>query len=40
MHPVPQTHDPALRRLADAVGDSPELVQHDLTEFFRLTGGR
>jgi hypothetical protein len=36
MHSVPQLHDPTLRRLADAVGDSPELVQHDLAEFPRL----
>lgn len=36
MYPSPQLHDPALRRLADEVGDSPELVQHDLAEFFRL----
>jgi len=36
MHPVPQLHDPALRRLADAVGDTPDLVQHGLAEFFRL----
>jgi hypothetical protein len=36
MHPVPQLHDPSLRRIADVVGDSPELVQHDLAEFFRL----
>ena len=36
MHPVPQLHDPALCRIADAVGDSPALVQHEVAEFFRL----
>jgi hypothetical protein len=28
--------DDRIRRLADEVGDPPELVQHDLAEFFRL----
>jgi hypothetical protein len=36
MRPAPQVDDPAVRRLADAVGDPPELVRHDLAEFFRL----
>jgi hypothetical protein len=36
MWPVPLLHDPALRKVAEEVGDPPELVQHDLAEFFRL----
>jgi hypothetical protein len=36
MHPVPQLLDSSLLRVADETGDSPELVQHDLTKFFRL----
>jgi hypothetical protein len=36
MYPVPQLHDTVLRHMAEVVGDAPELVQHDLAEFFRL----
>jgi hypothetical protein len=35
MQPVPKIDD-RLRGLAEEVGDPPELVQHDLAEFFRL----
>jgi hypothetical protein len=36
MPPVPPPHDQVIRQVAEQVGDPPELVRHDLAEFFRL----